>query len=85
MPLLMDLSIQSQQLVREKKAKQLLFEELHANLIDGRSNSSYSIVHNGTQYNIYWILSEDSGQKEVCVKVDENSFIRRTEICSVPE
>ncbi|MEH7013928.1 hypothetical protein V7087_24480, partial [Neobacillus niacini] len=41
-PLLMDLSYQSQQLVRDKKAKQFLFEELQANLVEDRSNSSYS-------------------------------------------
>ncbi|MFB3165949.1 hypothetical protein P5G62_002180 [Neobacillus sp. 179-C4.2 HS] len=85
MPLLMELSHQSQQLVRDKKAVQFLFEELHANLTEDRTNSNYSIYHNGTEYKIYWIQSSDIGQKEVCVKVDKTAFLPKTEICKVPE
>jgi competence protein ComGE len=85
MPLLMELSHQSQQLVRDKKAVQFLFEELQANLTEDRTNSNYSINHNGTEYKIYWIQSSDIGQKEVCVKVDKTAFLPKTEICKVPE
>jgi competence protein ComGE len=85
MPLLMELSHQSQQLVRDKKAVQFLFEELQANLTEDRTNSNYSIYHNGTEYKIYWIQSSDIGQKEVCVKVDKTAFLPKTEICKVPE
>ena len=48
MPLLTDLA-NHQQLVRDKKANQLLFEELQAHLLEDRTNSRYSIVHNGTR------------------------------------
>ncbi|NYE05018.1 hypothetical protein F4694_001767 [Bacillus niacini] len=85
MPLLMELSHQSQQLVRDKKAVQFLFEELHSNLTEDRTNSNYSIYDNGTEYKIYWIQSSDIGQKEVCVKVDKTAFLPETEICKVPE
>jgi competence protein ComGE len=85
MPLLMELSHQSQQLVRDKKAVQFLFEELQANLTEDRTTSNYSIYHNGTEYKIYWIQSSDIGQKEVCVKVDKTAFLPKTEICKVPE
>ncbi|MDQ1001526.1 competence protein ComGE [Neobacillus niacini] len=85
MPLLMELSNQSQQLVRDKKAVQFLYEELQANLTEDRTNSNYSILHNGTEYKIYWNQSSGTGQKEVCVKIEGNSFLPRTEICKVPE
>lgn len=85
MPLLMDFSTQAQQLVRDKKAVQFLFEELQANLTEDRTNSKYSIFHNGTEYKIYWIQPSDIGPKEVCVKVDETAFLPSTEICKVPE
>ncbi|MEC1522991.1 hypothetical protein P9D43_13360 [Neobacillus niacini] len=84
MPLLIDLSNQSQQLVRDKKGEQFLFEELQANLTEVRTSSNYSIFHNGTEYKIYW--NHLSGiEKEVCVKVDETALLRGTEICKVPE
>ncbi|MDQ0975923.1 competence protein ComGE [Neobacillus niacini] len=85
MPLLIELSHQSQQLVRDKKAVQFLFEELQANLTEDRTNSNYSIYHNGTEYKIYWIQSSEIGQKEVCVKVDKTAFLPKTEICKVAE
>lgn len=85
MPILIELSNQSQQLVRDKKAVLFLFEELQANLTEDRTNSNYSIFHNGTEYKIYWKQSSVIGQKEVCVKVEETSFLPRTEICKVPE
>lgn len=85
MPLLVDLSNQSQQLVRDKKVNQLLFEELQANLVEDRTNSSYSIFHDGTEYKISWTQLSVNGLMEVCVKVDETTFLPRTEICKAPE
>lgn len=85
MPLLMDLTHQSQQLLRDKKSKQFLFEELQANLAEDRTNSSYSIFHNGTEYKVYWNQSPGNGQKEVCVKVEKNPLLPATEICAIPE
>lgn len=85
MPLLMELSTQSEQLVRNKKAVQCLFEELQANLTADRTNSNYSIFHNGTEYKVYWAQLSGIGQKEVCVKVDETSLLPKTEICKIPE
>lgn len=84
MPLLIELSSQSEQLVRDKKAVQFLFEELQANFTEDRTNSNYSIFHNGTEYKIFW-NRQSIGQKEVCVKVDETFFLPKTEICKVPE
>jgi competence protein ComGE len=84
-PLLMDISNQSRQLVQDKKAKQFLFEELQANLVEDRTNSKYSIFHNGTEYKIYWAQSTVNGQKEVCVEVDGNTYLPRTKLCKLPE
>ena len=85
MPLLMDLYNQSQQLVRHKMAVQFLFEELQANLAEDRIKSNYSIFHNGIEYMVYWNQTTGIEQKEVCVKVEENSFLPRTQVCTVPE
>ncbi|MEH7178732.1 competence type IV pilus minor pilin ComGE [Neobacillus vireti] len=84
-PLLLDLNNQSHQLLRNKKAKQLLFEELQANLIEDRTGASYSKFHNGTEYKIYWLPSPLDGQEEVCVKVVEQTFLPGNEICAKPE
>ncbi|MEH7111907.1 hypothetical protein V7124_05930 [Neobacillus niacini] len=84
-PLLADLANQYQQLVRDKKASQLLFEELQNNLLEDRSNSTYSILHNGIEYQVYWNQAASGGQKEVCVKVDEQTWLPRTQVCGVLE
>lgn len=84
-PLLLDLTNQSQQLARNKKVKQFLYEELQANLSADWSNSSYSVFHNRIEYKVYWKQSSLYEQKEVCVKVDENTFLQRIEICAIPE
>ncbi|MFP7297651.1 hypothetical protein [Neobacillus niacini] len=85
MPLLIDLGTQSQQLVREKRAKQFLFEELQANLIQDRTNTHYTDTLNGTEYAIYWRQTPVNGKKEVCVKVVENTLLPSLEICAEPE
>lgn len=82
-PLLMDLTNQSKELELDKKAKQLLFEELHAKLIDESINSSYSIFDNGHEYKIYW--NEIAGQTEVCVTIEENISLPEKKICIQPE
>lgn len=82
-PILMELANQSQQLVREKRANQLLYEELQANLVEDRTNSSYSLWHNGTEYRIYW--NQVNTFKEVCVKVEETSLLSKIEYCAAPE
>ena len=84
-PLLIDLANQSQQLIRDKRAKQFLFEELQANLIEDRTNTHYAITLNETEYKIYWRLTSVSGQKEVCVKVEENTLLPSFEDCAIPE
>jgi competence protein ComGE len=84
-PLLIDFANQSQQLMRDKRAKQFLFEELQANLIEDRINTHYSVTLNGTEYTIYWRLNAVNGQKEVCVKVDENPLLPSFEDCAIPE
>jgi competence protein ComGE len=85
MPLLMDVSNQSHRLASEKKAKQLVFEELQANLLEDRTSHNYSKFLNGTEYKIYWNQSPVNGQKEVCVEVGEQTFHPRIEICAIPE
>lgn len=86
-PLMIDLANQSKQLEIDKKANQLLFEELHAKLIDDSSFSSYSIYHNRLEYKIYWHESHVTNQQEVCVTVEENTStsLPKTEICIKPE
>lgn len=85
MPLLIDLANQSQQYIRDKRAKQFLFEELQANLIEDRLDTQYAITLNGTEYKIYWRLTSVSGQKEVCVKIEENTLLPSFEDCTIPE
>ena len=82
-PILTELANQSQQLVREKRANQLLYEELQANLTEDRTNFSYSLSHNGTEYKIYW--TQENTLKEVCVKVEGTSLLSKIENCAVPE
>lgn len=82
-PLLMDLKNQSQQLEINKKANQLLFEELHAKLIDDHVYSGYSIFAKGRKYQIIW--REATGEKEVCVSVAESSYQQKSEICAYQE
>lgn len=84
-PLLIDLKSQSLQLDVDKKANQLLFEELQANLIDNGIFTSYSVTHNGLEFKIIWRDTPDISQKEVCVKVEKNAIYAETEICIIPE
>lgn len=82
-PLLMDLKNQSQQLEIDKKASQLLYEELHTKLIDDHLYSNYSVFDKDREYKIDW--HEAAGQKEVCVSVRGSSSQKKTEICAYQE
>jgi hypothetical protein len=83
-PLLVDLSNQSLQLEVDKMAKKLLFNELHANLIDNQAFSSYTLVQNGVEYKLHWRESEVPNQKEVCVEI-EKKYHTKSVLCAKPE
>jgi competence protein ComGE len=86
LPLLIELNNQSLQLEVNKKAEQLLYEELQAKLNDGRSYTSYTTFYHGIEYKIIWRDLASIGQKEVCVKVEKNSYsFQKTELCTVLE
>jgi competence protein ComGE len=85
LPLMIDLTNQSRQLEVINKANLLLFEELHAKLIEENPISSYVIFDNGVEYQIYWRELSVPSQKEVCVKVENNTFLPKTELCKKPE
>jgi len=86
-PLLTDLREQSRQLELESKARQLMYEELQAGIISIQPNSNYSTIsiQNGIEYKINWKDSESTGQKEVCVRVEKNSFLPEIEVCGLLE
>ena len=67
LPPLIHLNEQSRQLSIDNKARQLMYEELQANLINSQSMSNSTINENGVEYKISWTGTEMSGQKEVCV------------------
>jgi len=85
LPLLMELNNQSLQLEVNNKAEQLLYEELQAELVDVPSYTSYTTYHHGIAFQIIWTVLVGNAQKEVCVKVDKNNFLQKTEICAIPE
>lgn len=78
-PLLMNIRDQTRTLEIEKKARQIVFEELQAKLINNQDFANYSVSHNSIQYQIYW--TDSSQPREVCVKADGQSKQRETEIC----
>ncbi|OLS41705.1 hypothetical protein [Bacillus sp. MRMR6] len=84
-PLLRDLSVQSQQLIIDQKMNQLLYEELQAKLKDSPTFSSYSLTHNGLVFSIQWNESAVKEQKEVCVSFEGSTFIKKAEICARQE
>jgi competence protein ComGE len=85
LPLLMDLRDQSRQLEIENKAQQLIYEELQAKLIGNLPFANYTFIQNKVEYKIIWGDLAVAGQKEVCVKVERNSFLSETKICGVLE
>ncbi|OIK11764.1 hypothetical protein BIV60_17760 [Bacillus sp. MUM 116] len=84
-PIIVDLNSQSKKLEIDKMAKQLLFQELEAKIIEGKLENNYSVVQAGIKYKISWRDSAISGVKEVCVNVEENAFVSKTEICGMQE
>ncbi|MDR7237179.1 hypothetical protein [Neobacillus drentensis] len=85
LPLLIELRDQSRQLELESKARQLMFEELQTQLINNKSFSNYTSILNGVEYQIIWKNSGTVDQKEVCVRIEKNSFLPETEICGLLE
>jgi hypothetical protein len=85
LPLLTELREQYRQLELENKARQLMYEELQANLVSNRGTSNSTSIQNGIEYQIIWKDSELAGQKEVCVRVEKNSFLPEVEVCGLLE
>jgi competence protein ComGE len=85
LPLLIELRQQSRQLELESKARQLVYEELQMKLISNRTNSNYTSILNGVEYQIIWKNTVVADQKEVCVRIEKNSFLPETEICGLLE
>jgi len=85
LPLLTELREQSRQLELENKARQLMYEELQANLVSNRGTSFSTSIQNGIEYQIIWKESEWARQKEVCVRVEKNSFLPEVEVCGLLE
>jgi competence protein ComGE len=84
LPLIIELREQSRQLEVESKARQIMFEELQAKLISKGTFTDYSFIQNGVEYKIIW---KDTGadQKEVCVRIEKNSFLPEIELCAILE
>ena len=85
LPLLIEVNTQTLELEVKKKEEQLLYEELQAKLVDVPSYISYTTIDHGFEYQIFWKDIVGTAQKEVCVKVEKNSFLQKTEICASPE
>ncbi|WP_066064276.1 hypothetical protein [Neobacillus soli] len=85
LPLLMDLRGQSKQVEIENKARQLMYEELQAKLIDSRTLTNYTFIQNKVEYKIIWSDPGAASQKEVCVKVEKNSFLPEIKVCGILE
>lgn len=84
-PILLDLTNQSRKEEVEKKALQLLYEELEAKLGTDQAYTNYSFFSNSIEYKIRWKDSQVSNQKEVCVAVENNTFLSEMEICRLQE
>lgn len=85
LPLLIELRNQSRHVGLESKARQLMYEELQTKLINNKTFSNYSSILNGVEYQIIWKDTGAVGQKEVCVRIEQNSFMPETEICGLLE
>ncbi|NRD80737.1 hypothetical protein HPT25_25755 [Bacillus sp. BRMEA1] len=84
-PIYIDLNEQYRKFEIEKKAHELMYEELEANLMGGQKLSEYTFLENGVIYRIYWRDSKIAGQKEVCVSFEQNSKLAKTDICTASE
>lgn len=84
-PLVIDLNKQSKQVQIEKQAVQILYEELQNMVNSGQPPADHVTIHNGIEYQITSADTEKAGQKEVCVKVEKNSFLPGTKVCGLSE
>ncbi|MEH7548985.1 MULTISPECIES: competence type IV pilus minor pilin ComGE [Bacillaceae] len=85
LPLLMELRDQTRKLEIERTAQRFLYQELKAKIIDSRTLSNYTLIQNNIEYKIIWANTNPADQKEVCVKVEKNSFHPEANICGVLE
>ncbi|MEH7309263.1 hypothetical protein [Neobacillus drentensis] len=85
LPLLTELREQSRQLELERKARQLMYEVLQMNLVSNQPTVNSTTIQNGVEYQILWKDSESPNQKEVCVRVEKNSFLPEVEVCGLLE
>jgi competence protein ComGE len=85
LPILIDLRDQSRLVQLESKARQLMYEELQTKLISNKTFSNYTSILNGVEYQINWKDSGTADQKEVCVRIEKNSFLPKVEICGFLE
>ncbi|PLS01746.1 competence type IV pilus minor pilin ComGE [Neobacillus cucumis] len=85
LPLVREMKDQSKKIEIENTAQKFMYEELKAKIIDGSTFSDYTINQNNVKYKIIWLNPNSTGQKEVCVKVEKNSFYQETNICGVLE
>jgi competence protein ComGE len=84
LPLIIEIREQSQQLELENKAHQIMFEELQTKLINKNTISSYSTIQNRVEYKINW-KNTGADQKEVCVRVEKNTYLPEIEMCGILE
>lgn len=82
-PLMIDLREQSVRIEIEKTARQIMFDELQAKLLNINNPVNYGITKNGVEYQIYW--REYSSLMEVCVKVGDTPLQAKTEVCGQVE
>ncbi|MBL4951419.1 hypothetical protein JK635_04080 [Neobacillus sp. YIM B02564] len=80
-PLFIDLREQSINLEMEKKARQIMYEELQAKLNDSQAYTSGSLSQNGVNYQIHWNDRNENGLKEVCVSADGKTRHSKIEVC----
>jgi hypothetical protein len=85
LPLLIDLRNQFRQLELQSRARQLMYEELQTHLTSNKPFSNYTTILNGVEYQIIWKKTGAVDQKEVCVRIEKNSFLPETEICGLLE
>ncbi|MDQ6599635.1 hypothetical protein E2K98_15400 [Bacillus salipaludis] len=85
MPIIIELNSQSKKLQIEKMARQLVYQELEAKIIEGKLDTNYSVLKDGIEYKISWKDTAFSGAKEVCVNVEETAVHSKTEICGMQE
>jgi competence protein ComGE len=84
LPLIIEIKEQSQRLELENKAQQIMFEELQTQLINKDMNSSYTTIQNKVEYKVNW-KNTRVDQKEVCVRVEKNSYLPEIEMCGILE